>query len=345
MTGTAAFDTEPGASAAAGALPGKPAPWFAEIASPESTSPEAEAADSAPQVVWLRAADGIRLRAAFWSAQATPVRGTVLLLTGRTEYIEKYHPTALALTAAGFAVASLDWRGQGLSDRALPDRTLGHIGGFDEYQRDLDALVAAVDGAGLPGPRFLLSHSMGGAIALRGLLRGLGVRAAAFSAPMWGIAMNVVEQPTAEFVSAMAGRLGQRHRLTPTTGRRPYVASHAFAGNLLTGDRAIYDWMIRQITTHPELALAGPSLGWLRAALDECRDLSRQPAPALPCLTVCGSAERVVSPRAIRQRMAGWPGAIFDSYPGVRHEVLMEQPATRERFLSETIALFAAHSA
>lgn len=311
------------------------APWFADVAAP---APEG----SGPAVVWLTAADGVRLRAALW--QADPARGTVLLLPGRTEYIEKYSRTAADLVRRGMSVACIDWRGQGLSDRALPDRLLGHVEDFAEYQLDLDALVAFARDQGLAEPWFLIAHSMGGAIGLRGLMRGLPVRAVAFSAPMWGIAMTILERPTAHIVSAAAWAIGGRNRLTPSEHRDTYLLRHGFAGNELTGDREAWEHMRAQVANHPELALGGPSLAWLRAALRECRDLARLPAPTLPCMTSLGSAEKIVDPRPIRRRMAGWTGGRLDLCPGGAHEVMMEVPAMRDRFLTDALALFAANA-
>ena len=65
-------------------------------------------------------ADGTLLRTAYWSAPGPhkPSRGTVLLLAGFSEFIEKYYETASDLHALGFAVIAFDWRGQGLSSRA-----------------------------------------------------------------------------------------------------------------------------------------------------------------------------------------------------------------------------------
>ena len=34
---------------------------------------------------------------------------------------------------------TVDWRGQGLADRAFADPMVGHVQDFDQYQRDLDA--------------------------------------------------------------------------------------------------------------------------------------------------------------------------------------------------------------
>lgn len=66
-----------------------------------------------------------RIRAAIWDEGT---RGTVLIFTGRTEYIEKYGRVISLLVERGFSVATLDWRGQGLSERPLGDRMKGHVG-------------------------------------------------------------------------------------------------------------------------------------------------------------------------------------------------------------------------
>ena len=97
--------------------------------------------------VWLKTADGTRIRAGFWAADAA--KGTVVLLPGRTEYIEKYGRTAADFAKAGFATLTLDWRGQGMSARALADPKVGHVGDFAEYQEDLDALLEFAKAKGL----------------------------------------------------------------------------------------------------------------------------------------------------------------------------------------------------
>ncbi len=53
---------------------------------------------------WAVTSDGKRIRVAHWPL--TGAKGTVLIFTGRTEYIEKYAHIAADLHAAGYAVAS-----------------------------------------------------------------------------------------------------------------------------------------------------------------------------------------------------------------------------------------------
>src|SRR5437899_3307899 len=65
----------------------------------------------------LKTPDGIALRFARW-APPRGRKGTVCLFQGRSEFIEKYFETVRDLRARGFAVATLDWRGQGMAARA-----------------------------------------------------------------------------------------------------------------------------------------------------------------------------------------------------------------------------------
>ncbi|MFD2842686.1 alpha/beta fold hydrolase [Paracoccus cavernae] len=111
----------------------------------------------------------------------------MLLFQGRAEYLEKYNGVAQALNEAGYDVLSLDWRGQGLSDRLIDNPHLSHIADFADYQRDVLELVVAAGELSLPRPWHLLAHSMGGAIGYASLLDELPVVSAVFSSPMWGI--------------------------------------------------------------------------------------------------------------------------------------------------------------
>ena len=292
------------------------------------------------EAFWLTCQDGVRIRVAVWPVGS---KGTVLLFPGRTEYAEKYGMAAVDLATRGYATIAIDWRGQGLADRLLPDRMVGHVGHFRDYQQDVQASLALARSLGLPEPFYLMSHSMGGAIALRALVEGLPVKAASFSAPMWGIAMAAWMRPLAGVVTQMSEWFGQTHRFAPGTSDKSYVAEADFGGNVLTTDPDMWRYMKWQVSERPELALAGPSIGWLHAALDECHALSLCPAPAYPALTALGTAEKVVDVAPIHLRMAGWRGGRLEMFSGAEHEVPMETPAHRARFFDLSAELFDSH--
>ena len=296
-------------------------------------------ADGPPggHAVWFHAGDGVRLRAGFWPGGTN---GTVLLLPGRTEYIEKYGRAAGELAKRGYATLAIDFRGQGLADRPLADAMLGHVTAFTDYQRDLQAFLAIARQMNVPQPLFLMSHSMGGSIALRALMDAYPVKAAAFSAPMWGIRLPPLARPFAPAIAWLGAALGKSQTYAPTTGPKAYVLTSPFADNVLTTDAPMWDYMKSHLEADPRLSLGGPSLHWLRMALADCAALAQMPSPNIPCYTALGTHERVVAPAPIHARMARWPGASFDIIPGAEHEVMMEIPATRAQFFDTACALF-----
>jgi lysophospholipase len=297
--------------------------------------------DDAPddgRAFWLNAADGVRIRVGLWRQDGA--LGTVFLLPGRTEYIEKYGRAAGELRARGFAMLTVDWRGQGLADRPLDDKMSGHVGDFAEYQLDMDAMLVFARAQRLPEPYYMISHSMGGCIGLRSLMRGLPFKAAAFTAPMWGILIAAWMRPLAIALTTASRWLNFDNRYAPGTGAKTYVLEAPFAGNSLTTDAEMWDYMRQQALAHPDLTLGGPSLGWLKAALTECHALTQLPSPEVPALVALGTQERIVDTGPIHARMTVWSRGTLDIYQGCEHEVLMERASARDNFFDTATKLF-----
>lgn len=313
------------------------APWRADLAE----GPGAHVA------LWCRAADGTRLRLVAWPAGGAG-RGTVLLFSGRGEYAEKYGRTAALFIAHGWSVLTIDWRGQGFSDRLLADPMIGHVAHFRDYQQDVDAMLAWFHahgaGAGLSPPLMLLAHSMGGLIGLRALSRHPGIRAAAFTAPMWGIGLSGWRRLLAAGLSRVRGHVPCDRHYAPTARGKSYLLTAEFRDNLLTSDRESWNRLRHQAEAEPAFRLGGPSLGWLRTAWAEARAMAAKPAPAVPALIGLGRDEAIVSPRAIYRRVDAWPGARLLLYAGARHEILMEAAETRRVFVDAVAAHFMAAS-
>jgi len=311
------------------------------------TLPQAPLADcGAPQTgraVYLKASDGLTLRAAHWPADGPQSDGAesrhVMILPGRTEYIEKYGLVIRDLAARGWGAVVIDWRGQGLSDRMAADPRMGHVGAFADFQRDLTAFQDYADTVA-PGPKPWLVHSMGGCIGLRGLVNGLTPPAVAFSAPMLGLNQPAVLTTFIRFLAAAARPFGLDARYAPTTGPEFGLPGMAFESNNLTTDRAQFDRMKAQITDDLRLSLGGPSLRWMAQALAEMDTLAAVPAPHIPALFGLGGDEAIVSADAIRARCATWPGVELVEYPGAKHELTMERADVRDDFISRMLTLF-----
>ncbi len=308
------------------------APYFEDVAD----GPEGGAA------YWLTCEDGVRMRVVHWPAK--DAKGTILMFCGRTEYAEKYGLPAREYVKAGYNMVAVDWRGQGLADRLADDRGLGHVGKFQDYQLDVDAVVAFVRAEGLAQPLFLLAHSMGGCIGLRALHNHLPVNAAAFSAPMWGVAIAQPLRAGAWVLGTVGPYLGLGKKVSPGRDTTNYVEVQEFEGNELTCDPELFKYMCGQLAAHPDLGLGGPSINWIGEALYEMRALHNMPSPNYPCYTGLGTAETIVSPERIHSRMERWKSGELDVFDGAKHEIMIEVPSVRDTFFAKSIALFDANA-
>jgi len=79
---------------------------------------------------------------------------------------------------------------------------------------------------------------------------------------------------------------------------------------------------------------------WLAAALREMAALDALPSPGLPAICGLGTGDKIISQKAIRDRMAQWHNAKLTEYDSALHELLMERPVVRDDFLAQCIALF-----
>lgn len=306
------------------------APYFSEI----------DGTDLATEAFWLTAEDGVRLRFVVWRGGSA---GTVVIYSGRTEFAEKYAQVAAALIARDFTVVTLDWRGQGLSDRTASDPMLGHVATFDDYQTDVRATLSALERIGTPQPLFLIGHSLGGCIGLRSLVDGVPFAAAGFSGPMWGILTKGLRAYLAPVVPPLARALGLGLLYTPGTDKTSFLVETAFADNTLSTDTDRYALMQSQAGHAPGLALGGPSMHWITEAFAEMKSLKEAKRPETPTITFLGALEEITDPEAIRSVSANWRSETLVEIDGAKHELMMERDEVRDQVLDGYVDLFLKH--
>lgn len=279
------------------------------------------------------AADRVRLRFARWMPE-TGLKGTVAIFPGRAEFIEKYFEVVRELRARGFAVAVLDWRGQGGSQRLLSNRRKGHVRRFSNYLSDLDAFAREVMLPDCPAPHFALGHSMGGAVLLHAVLGGRRwFDRMVLCAPMLGLDVVPLPELSRGAVATLAG-LGLGRAFVPGGSARP-VTEMPFAGNPLTSDEARFNRTAEVVRAGPELALGAPTVGWLNAAFGAMAELERPEAMARirqPLLMVAAGMERITSNAAIERLSARLIAGAHVVVPAARHEILMERDIFRAQF-------------
>ncbi|MEM1343110.1 MAG: alpha/beta hydrolase [Pseudomonadota bacterium] len=281
------------------------------------------------QTLALTTRDGVGLRGALW---AEGTRGLVVVLPGRTEFLEKVAILAGALQARGFAVASLDWRGQGQSARLVEPPAKSHVGCFSEYHLDLQALLDAPEVAALGAPRLVLAHSMGATVALGAREAGvLGAIPTVYSAPMLAIRMALPTRAFALTVMAMGRRLGLETRWPPLPGAAtPYVLGAHAQNNTLTFDKEVFAWLVEAHHAEPRIALGLPSIGWFlaaEAAMAKARALGPLDG-AMVCLL--GQRECVVASAPVHA-FAARQGMALIEIPRARHDLFLEGEPMRSQ--------------
>src|SRR6056300_971232 len=251
---------------------------------------------------YIKTKDDITLRVCAAKPQAP--RGTMFILTGRTEYVEKYDQVRDFCLRQNMNVIVFDWRGQGLSDRVARDPRLGHVHYFQDYQTDLDAVLDFASSIGCDGPNYMLAHSMGGCIGLRRLVSKSDFAGAIFSAPMWGIYYNSFLTPIAQRVAAIGCALGLSYNYAPGTGPQAYVLETDFSDNKLTDHRQSWDLLIKQVTD-------------------------------MPSLVILGTREDIVDPDQIKARVGCWQSGSLITVQDGKHETLMNDQKTSDDLLTQ----------
>ena len=289
---------------------------------------------------WFEGRGGARLRAALFPATTASVRGSVVVHPGRTEPIEKYFEVAETLRARGFAVLIHDWRGQGLSHRSLPDRKPGHADGFADFLDDHDRLLRAFSDR-LPKPWISLGHSMGGCLAMLVLAhdesRYVG---AILSAPMLGLSLGKTPMIAGRVLAAANRALGRGGLLA----RADAGLTETFETNILTHDPVRYARNVAQVEACADLALGGPTWGWIDFALSATHLL--QTGPGVPKITIpvtiaAAAEEKLVDNTGSRRVAERFATARYVEIPGAYHEILQELDPVQAPFWAEFDALAA----
>jgi lysophospholipase len=281
----------------------------------------------------LTTRDGVGVRFARW--HPPPGRkGTVCLFQGRTEFIEKYFETVRDLRARGFAVATLDWRGQGLSDRTLDDPMKGHVGDFSEYELDLDVFMNQVVLPDCPPPLFAIGHSMGGAIMMRMARQGARwFDRVVLSTPM--LALAGIRGAAMSKAMAKLMRLAGMGKSYVPGGGAAVQAAGPYIGNPATSDPVRYARTKAVLEAEPALGLGSATVSWLDAAYRVMAEFEDPLYPSKirqPLMLIASGRDQIVSTAAIEDFAARLRAGSHLIVAGSRHELMMEQDRYRVQF-------------
>ncbi|MCH9765369.1 MAG: alpha/beta hydrolase [Alphaproteobacteria bacterium] len=285
----------------------------------------------------LKGHDGVRLRFARWSATRGPRRGTVCLFGGRGEFIEKYFEVIADLRRRGFAVAMMDWRGQGGSQRLLRNPRKGHVRDYRDYEKDLLRFMKDIVLPDCPPPFVAMAHSMGGTILLHNAVRpGSWFERIVLTAPL--IALNTEKihypQPVVRLYAEASCLLGMATAYVRGGSDIP-EEQVAFENNRITDDHERWTRNKSILDVAPELGLGSPTNSWLRATCRACTRLQNPGFAAriqVPMLVFAAGNDEIVSTPAIEDFCVGLKVGTHILLPGSEHEILQETDGVRQRF-------------
>lgn len=285
------------------------------------------------EIEWVQTGDGVRLRTARWMNPAAPVRGSVVLFHGRTEFIEKYAEVIGELLSRGYCVFTFDWRGQGLSQRALTDSLKGHVKDFADFDQDLSLIMDQVVARRAPTPLFGLAHSMGGNVFLRYLHDNPGAFArAVLTAPMLAIKTGAFPPWFARSAAILQAGYGGGDSYVWGGGAGTWKS--AFEGNVVTSDRVRFERSEALLEAYPQLRLASPTFQWLEAAF-RAMALARSEEFAsqieTPVLLIGAAHDKIVHPGADMRLIRRLKRGSFVLLQA-EHEIMMERDEIRSLF-------------
>lgn len=267
-----------------------------------------------------RAADGLELSWQSWTA-AEPA-AVVAVVHGLAEHGGRYREAAEYLAAHGMAVYAIDLRAHGLSPD-VPGAGRVHVDRFDDYFRDVDALISLAGSRHPDRPVFLLGHSMGGLISLRYLLdRPAALAGAVISSPALGTHPDFKPPWLLRALVGVLSKLAPRMRFpsdldTAAISRDPDVVQ-AYVDDPLVSNRVSTRW-------YAEILKA------ITRAHERAADLR------IPVLLMQSGADRLVDPQAPARWAAASPDGLVElvTWKGLYHEMFNEPE--KQQVLDRTI--------
>jgi lysophospholipase len=280
---------------------------------------------------------GTRLRYGLFRSDISPARGTVVLVQGRNEFIEKYYETIRNLNAQGLWVATFDLRGQGGSERLLDNPRKGHVRRFADYERDLELFLEKIVLPDARLPFFLIAHSTGALIALSAAPRLQNrIDRMALAAPYVALTGQSLPEPWIRRLSTLLSTVGFGAKtLGKDRSHRP------FENNPLTSDRQRFARNAEVIAARPDLTIGPPTARWLYETLKTASRVSSQAhltKITIPTLLIAPMLDGVVPYLAQERLSRNFRAGQLITITGARHEIFQERDIFRAQALSAIAA-------
>ena len=264
-------------------------------------------------------------------------KGAILISDGRTEAVIKYKELIFDLFNNGYSVYIHDHRGQGFSGRMIDEHDMGFVDEFQNYVNDMKMFYHKVLKPNHHKNKYLLAHSMGGAIGMMYLEQYPDdFNSAAFSSPMLGLGF-----PTCLVVNLLGG---DKPQYAP--GGKNYENSiELFGENSLTNCKIRYNRMLQIFEKYPEAQLGGASYQWVNKSCKAFDYIFDNYAKIkTPLILFSGEEEEIVSQSAhvefISKLKENGQNAKGYLVTKAKHELFIEKDEARNAVLEEVLDFY-----
>ncbi len=269
-----------------------------------------------------------------WIEPEGELRAVAVLMPGRGAPIEKYFEPIRELLRRGFAVWSMDWRGDGGSERYLDNPQKGYSLGFEHDVADLHQFVTTI--VERRGKSLLLfAGSFGGHISLRYLHEHpKSFDFAVLVSPMLDIKTGTWPRWVARSLANLATTIGFGESYVPGGGDWQPDAEHESNARKNSSDPVRYSVSQTYFRERPELRLGSPTYRWLDIVFDSIVKVNRPAyleAVHTPLLITSSLADLEVVPEAQERACDLLPNCRLLSVPGARHDLYMERDEFRDQ--------------
>ena len=293
---------------------------------------------------WGRFTNHDRARIRYGHVSAKKTIGTVVVVTGFTEFAEVYFELIRDLINHGYDVWAMDWHGEGGSDRYLVDRERAYSLGFDHDVADLNQFVSTIL-TEKKRPLILVAHSLGSNVALRYLHdHPQSVDMAVLSAPALSVPrQNEILLRAVTWIKCATGKgdeyLDRQGNWATTEPKVSKMPTHSHDPQRVRLEAA---WA----NANPELRSGGATWKWLQEYDKSCQtidDPNYLKAITTPILIGSPSADLIADSAKQSTLSRQLPAATLYLGEGARHELFLESDKYRDPWMKAIYAFIRGH--
>ncbi len=273
-----------------------------------------------------------KLRVAFWNLDSK--KGTIILQSGRTEFIEKYYEVVSEFIERGYAVAMMDWRGQGLSSRIAKNTKIGHVDRFETYDNDFIKVMNELFITKCPKPFVGFGHSMGGCLLISYFISSNNILdKCILCAPMVSVRANAISRRIVNVLGLLEiFGFGSFPMQKPSWDEVSGWLEEPFKENALTTDEMRFNRSYEFLCKFPELGIKGITVGWLKQALkrtNQFKKLDWNLAIKNPLLLLDATNDKLVNSE-LNKQLLGQSKLTTIASIEAQHEIMMERNEIRK---------------